>query len=203
MSYTSQNNFLIFAEINIYNINIGKSKIDELNQNFQNLTEIVKHKSFRDSIEIEQLIIKIKTILNMIIDETKINSNNEQNSYFNALKSTLFFLQYLSEYIVDKIDINKDIYDEYRNYIDNLISELMPNLNEFDVKIYEWLVENNYIHYNTSLQLYSKNELKEFYNTSHREIIDFVLTQDINKFYPYYNIGGIQAFLQLSKDIEN
>jgi len=128
-----QNNYMIFAKIDIWNINIGKDKVEELNQNFQNLTEIIKYKSFRDSIEIEKLIIKVKTILNMIIDETKTNSkyelisNNQfnsfsnQNSYFSALKSALFFLEYLAKNVIDKIEINKNIFNEYNKYINNLI----------------------------------------------------------------------------------
>lgn len=124
---------MIFAKIDIWNINIGKDKVEELNQNFQNLTEIIKYKSFRDSIEIEKLIIKVKTILNMIIDETKTNSkyelisNNQfnsfsnQNSYFSALKSALFFLEYLAKNVIDKIEINKNIFNEYNKYINNLI----------------------------------------------------------------------------------
>lgn len=205
-----QNNYLIFAQINIYNINIGKDKIEELNQNFENLTEIVKHNSYRDVKEIEQLIIKVKTILNMIINETKgtprhelVSNNNYNlnynNSYYNALLSALFFLEYLSNHVLDKI--NNDIFNEYNTYIQNLISELMPNINENHVKIYEWLAENGYLNNRYSFKIYSKSELDEFYATKHRDIIDFVINTDIHDFYPYYNEGGITSYLELSKKI--
>ncbi len=146
----------------------------------------------------------------MIINETKgtprhelVSNNNYNlnynNSYYNALLSALFFLEYLSNHVLDKI--NNDIFNEYNTYIQNLISELMPNINENRVKIYEWLAENGYLNNRYSFKIYSKSELDEFYTTKHRDIIDFVIKTDIHDFYPYYNQGGITSYLELSKKI--
>jgi len=79
----------------------------------------------------------------------------------------------------------------------------MPNLNDEEVKIYEWLKTNNYINFNENIQLFSNDKLKEFYHENHRKIINFILTRNIHDFYPYHNIGGIKAYLELSKHHEN
>jgi len=156
--------YLIFAKINITIVNIGKTKIEELNQDFENLTQIVKHKSFRDSIEIEQYLIKIKTMLNMIIEDTK-NSKSDlyssgnylsynQNPYFNSLDTALFFLNFIKNNILENIDINVNIYNEYNQYINNLISDLMPREIEiYNIKLYEWLYHYKYIYNNTNYGL--------------------------------------------------
>ena len=59
------------GEFTCKSISHWQFKTKEYFTNFENLTEIVKHNSYRDVKEIEQLIIKVKTILNMIINETK------------------------------------------------------------------------------------------------------------------------------------
>lgn len=201
--------YLIFAKINVTVINIGKTKIEELNQDFENLTQIVKHNSFRDSKEIEQYIIKIKTILNMIIKDTKnsksdLYSNNnylsyDKNSYFNSLDTALFFLKYLKENILGKIDINIDIYNEYNKDINSLILDFKPSEREiYDIKLYEWLHLYNYIYNNINYGLFKKEELDEFYEKNHRDIINFVLTNNINELDPYQCVKLIQSYYVLS-----
>lgn len=201
--------YLIFAKINVTVINIGKTKIEELNQDFENLTQIVKHNSFRDSKEIEQYIIKIKTILNMIIKDTKnsksdLYSNNyylsyDKNPYFNSLDTALFFLKYLKENILGKIDINIDIYNEYNKDINSLILDFEPSEREiYDIKLYEWLYLYKYIYNNINYGLFKKEELDEFYEKNHRDIINFVLTNNINELNPYQHVKLIQSYYVLS-----
>lgn len=209
MTNNIQIEYLIFAKINVRIINIGKTKIEELNQDFENLTQIVKHKSFRDSKEIEQYIIKIKTIINMIIKDTNnskldLYSNNnylsyDQNPYFNSLDTALFFLKYLKENILEKIDINIDIYNEYNKEINSLVLDLKPREREiFEIKLYEWLRLYKYIYNNTNYCLFDKKELDEFYEKNHRDIINFIFTNNINELNPYQNIKLIQSYNVLS-----
>ena len=186
-NYQQNNSQIIFVNMNITIINITKDKIDELNKCFKMLDKNLEHNLFNNNKEIGKMVIEIISIMEMIFDDS--NSEKWQietynNPFKQAIESGLFFLEYINNKILKQKLIDIKIYNEFDNFITNNIESLIHNKKQFlfELYIYKWLKKENYINSNQSFSRYNEDnnnseneELTNFYNKYHREILDWII----------------------------
>lgn len=195
-------NIVIFKQqINIY-LNIESSIINDFNLQCDKFVMHIETEMYDD---INSQVINIIAILKQIIEKTQSPypfSNNtvfyKEDSYFKALKSSLWFLEYINDNILEVDNFKHKIYTNFYNIIRNKIDGLLFNKDRFifDWKLYEWLIQENYIktrhitRYTSKYEPYFKeNDLESFGKLEYKNIIDYIIKYhgDISDFNPFKN----------------
>jgi len=179
---------IIFNHFNITLINLGTDKIDDLNKSFKLLEKYLK-KEEKNKDEIENQVINIITIIEMLLEDTKPTwRHNELDiPYLKALESAFFFFRYIKENNLADF-ISKEIYNDFKTFLRKSISYLVYNESEtvWKAKVWYWLQKEGYVsssYYGVissnfsqkENDFFSDNELDEFYQKNHREIIDWLI----------------------------
>lgn len=204
-NYQQTNIQTIFVNMNITIINLSKDKIDELNKCFKILDKSLVNNLIDNKKEIGRSVVEIISLMEMIFEDsisTKRDIEEYNNPYKQAIECGLFFLNYINEKILQKDLIDVAIYNQFDKFISNHIEQIIYNGKQFffELYIYKWLKKENYVHSYHNMNYHNNikdEELTNFYNKYHREILDWIINNrnnldqnplDIKKNEVYYNL---------------
>lgn len=192
----SLTNIVIFHQQITINVNIGSNLIDELNMKCDKLVTCIEYEIYND---IDSNVIDIIVRLKQIIKKTQASylfSDNSafytEDSYFKAIKSSLWFLEYINNNILELNNFKNKIYIDFYNIIKNEIDKLIYDKNRFffDWKLYEWLIQEKHIdtRYDSKYEpFFSKTEIEDFGKLEYKNIIANII-QD------YGDISNVKPF---------